>query len=87
MEEDTLQELRDIGEIQKVGISDFVNQIYLFTLQMNEYEKKAEDLLVNSTLKDKTTIQVVAELLEALDDKDVIIDDLREEVMVARSFK
>jgi len=54
---------------------------------MNEYEKKAEDLLVNSTLKDKTTIQVVAELLEALDDKDVIIDDLREEVMVARSFK
>jgi len=43
---------------------------------MNEYEKKAEDLLINSTLKDKTTIQVVAELLEALDDKDVIIDDL-----------
>ena len=28
MEEDTLQELRDIGEIQKVGNSDFVNQIY-----------------------------------------------------------
>jgi len=54
---------------------------------MNEYEKKAEDLLINSTLKDKTTIQVVAELLEALDDKDVIIDDLRKEVMVARSFK
>lgn len=54
---------------------------------MNEYEKKAEDLLINSTLKDKTTIQVVAELLEALDDKDTIIEDLREEVMVARNFK
>lgn len=54
---------------------------------MNEYEKKAEDLLINSTLKDKTTIQVVAELLEALDDKDVIIDDLREEVVIARNFK
>jgi hypothetical protein len=52
---------------------------------MNEYEKKAEDLLINSELKGKHTIQVVAELLEALDDKDVIIDDLREEVMVARS--
>lgn len=56
-------------------------------LLMNEYEKKAEDLLINSTLKDKTTIQVVAELLEALDDKDTIIEDLREEVMVARNFK
>ena len=44
-----------------------VNQTFIFTLQMNEYEKKAEDLLINSTLKDKTTIQVVAELLEALD--------------------
>ena len=54
---------------------------------MNEYEKKAEDLLINSELKGKHTIQVVAELLEALDDKDVIIDDLRKEVMVARSFK
>ena len=54
---------------------------------MNEYEKKAEDLLINSELEGKHTIQVVAELLEALDDKDVIIDDLRKEVMVARSFK
>ena len=52
---------------------------------MNEYEKKAEDLLINSELKGKHTLQVVAELLEALDDKDVIIDDLRKEVMVARS--
>jgi len=52
---------------------------------MKDYEKKAEDLLINSELKGKHTIQVVAELLEALDDKDVIIDDLREEVMVARS--
>ena len=65
----------------------FVNQTFIFTLQMNEYEKKAEDLLINSTLKDKTTIQVVAELLEALDDKDTIIDDLKEEVSIARNFK
>ena len=54
---------------------------------MNEYEKKAEDLLINSELKGKHTLQVVAELLEALDDKDTIIEDLRKEVMVARSFK
>lgn len=54
---------------------------------MEDYEKKAEELLINSTLKDKTTIQVVAELLEALDDKDTIIDELRLEVMVARNFK
>jgi hypothetical protein len=53
---------------------------------MNEYEKKAEDLLINSTLKDKTTIQVVAELLEALDDKDTIIENLREEIVIARNF-
>lgn len=53
---------------------------------MNEYEKKAEDLLINSELKGKHTIQVVAELLEALDDKDTIIDDLREEIIIARNF-
>lgn len=53
---------------------------------MNEYEKKAEDLLINSELQGKHTIQVVAELLEALDDKDVIIEDLRMEVEVARNF-
>lgn len=53
---------------------------------MNEYEKKAEDLLINSELKGKHTIQVVAELLEALDDKETIIEDLREALMVARNF-
>lgn len=54
---------------------------------MNEYEKEAEELLINSQLKGKSTIKVVAELLEALDDKDTIIDDLREEVVIARNFK
>ncbi len=54
---------------------------------MNEYEKKAEDLLINSELKGKHTLQVVAELLEALDDKDTIIEDLREEVVIARNFR
>jgi hypothetical protein len=53
---------------------------------MSEYEKKAEDLLINSELKGKHTLQVVAELLEALDDKDTIIEDLREALMVARNF-
>lgn len=53
---------------------------------MNEYEKKAEDLLINSELKWKHTIQVVAELLEALDDKETIIEDLKMEVEVARNF-
>lgn len=53
---------------------------------MNEYEKKAEDLLINSELKWKHTIQVVAELLEALDDRDTIIEDLREEVVIAKNF-
>ena len=48
---------------------------------MNEYEKKAEDLLINSELKGKHTIQVVAELLEALDDKDTIIEDLNGETL------
>lgn len=53
---------------------------------MNEYEKKAEDLLINSELKWKHTIQVVAELLEALDDKETIIEDLKMEVEVAKNF-
>ena len=53
---------------------------------MNEYEKKAEDLLINSELKGKHTIQVVAELLEALDDKETIIEDLRGALMVAKNF-
>ena len=63
------------------------NQTFIFTSQMNEYEKKAEDLLINSELKGKHTLQVVAELLEALDDKDTIIEDLREEVVIARNFR
>lgn len=53
---------------------------------MNEYEKRAEDLLINSELSGKYTIDVVAELLEALDDKDVIIEELKMEVEVARNF-
>lgn len=67
------------------GKTQRFNQTFIFTLQM-DYEKKAEDLLINSELKGKHTLQVVAELLEALDDKDTIIEDLREEVVIARNF-
>lgn len=54
---------------------------------MNEYEKRAEDLLVKSELRGKHTLQVVAELLEVIKDQEVIIEDLKEEVAIVKNFR
>jgi hypothetical protein len=49
--------------------------------------REAEDLLVKSELKGKHTLQVVAELLEVIKDQEVIIEDLKEEVAIAKNFR